>query len=200
MFIFRDYKNYDQLIAQMYNDQFSYAQFEKQYINHINKKYGINTSIGEDIIYLLTQASNKNLPTVFNKIMDSMEKSDIFQLQILFYFSYNFEQNERAKRYLNQMLKSEDELDQRIFFANLDSQYKNFFLINIKEPKEFIDFVEKAKLKWPIYTLEFNYLILSVANDYNITIINYEKYLKYCEKKFKPNRYFTIEDLNTLKK
>src|SRR5690606_28063714 len=159
------------------------------------EKYGITTETGYDIYYLLNQARDRNNEYVFNKLLDAIDLSDIMQLQVRFYASNEFNQNERAKSYLYEMLSSNDETDKLIFFANLDDQYSDFFVNKLKQPTEFIDFVEQAKKKWPEYTLEFNYLILKTLTDNKIQSPKRKKYYKYCEQNFKGNRYFTKEDL-----
>jgi hypothetical protein len=136
---------------------------------------------------------------VFNKLLDKIDQSNILQLQIRFYASNEFDQNERAKNYLFKMLSSNDETDKLIFFANLDDQYLDFFVNKQKQPLEFIDFVELAKKKWPQYTLEFNYLILKVSTQENIKISKRNEYFKYCKSNYKENRYFKMTDLEKIK-
>lgn len=194
-FVFSDYQFYDDLIEKMYNNDFDYKVFEKQYVDNIYNKFGIKSDINYDIYYLLTKSQEKNNLYVFNKILDEVDESNILQLQIRFYYSNEFNQNERAKNYLYKMLLSEDENDKLIFYANLYNQYIDFFVNKLKEPLGFIDFVEKAKEKWPEYTLEFNYLILKILVDEKIESPKKRKYYKYCEQNFKENRYFKIDDL-----
>lgn len=197
-FMFSDYKSYDKLIENTFNNDFNYQTFKESYINTIAEKYGIKTDIGYDINYLLNKARDKNNPFVFNLLLDEVDRSNNLQLQIRFFASNEFDQNERAKNYLYEMLKSNDKTDKLIFFATLDDQYKNFFVKKLKQPEEFIEFVEKAKQKWSEYTLEFNYLILKIVIDENIKFYKRKKYYKYCQQNFKENRYFTQEDLKKL--
>lgn len=199
-FMFSDYKFYDELIEETYNNEFDYQTFEELYTNHIFEKYGITTEIDFDIYYLLNQARDRNNEYVFNKLLDAIDLSDIMQLQIRFYASNEFNQNERAKNYLYQMLSSNDETDKLIFFANVKDQYSDFFVNKLKQPTEFIDFVEQAKKKWSEYTLEFNYLILKTLKDNEIQSSKRKEYYKYCEQNFKENRYFIKEDLDKIQK
>lgn len=197
-FMFADFKSYDKLIEKTYNKDFNYQAFKESYINNIAEKYGIKTDIDYDIYYLLNKARDKNNPFVFNLLLDEVDSSNNLQLQIRFFASNEFNQNHRAKNYLYEMLKSNDKTDKLIFFANLDDQYKDFFVNKLKQPKEFIDFVEKAKKKWPEYTLEFNYLILKTVVDEKMEFSKKKKYAKYCQQNFKENRYFTLEDLKKM--
>ncbi len=197
-FMFADYKSYDKLIEKTYNKDFNYKAFKESYVNNIAEKYGIKTDIDYDIYYLLNRARDTNNQFVFNSLLDEVDKSNILQLQIRFFASNEFDQNERAKNYLYEMLKSNDKTDKLIFFANVDDQYKDFFVNKLKQPEEFIDFVEKAKKKWSEYTLEFNYLILKTVVDEKMKFSKKKKYYKYCQQNFKENRYFTQEDLKKL--
>jgi predicted alpha/beta superfamily hydrolase len=197
-FMFSDYKAYDKLIKNTYNKGFNYQTFKEYYINNIAEKYGIKTDIDYDIYYLLNKARDNNNPFVFNLLLDEVDRSNNLQLQVRFFASNEFDQNERAKNYLYEMLKSNDNTDKLIFFANLDDQYKDFFVNKLKQPEEFIDFVEKAKKKWPEYTLEFSYLVLKTVVDEKMRFTKRKKYYKYCEQNFKENRYFTQENLKLL--
>jgi len=199
-FMFSDYKFYDDLIEETYNDNFDYQIFKMRYINNIAGKYGIKTDIDYDIYYLLNKAREKNNAFVFHKLLDEVDISNSLQLQLRFYAAYEFHQNERAKNYLYQMLSSSDETDKQIFFATLHDQYYDFFVVRLKQPNEFIDFTERAIEKWPDYQLEFSYLIAKVLIEQKVEHQNLEKYLEYCEKNFKDNRYFTLQELEQLRK
>ncbi|NME66572.1 alpha/beta hydrolase-fold protein [Flammeovirga aprica] len=198
-FIFRDYKNYDSLIGKMYNDSFSYKAFERAYEEQMITKYGVSEPIGYDVTYLLNQARDQNNTFVFNKILNELEQSKFLQLQVMFYYANEFNQNERASKYLYQMLESNDANDKMIFYANL-YQYKAFFVEKLGKANEFIEFVETAKKKWPEYTLEYNYTIIKTADEQNIEFEKYQKYLKFCQKNFVENRYFKKEELKGLEK
>ena len=50
------------------------------------------------------------------------------------------------------------------------------------------------------YKLEFTYLIVKVATEQKIRHLNLEKHFKYCEKNFRENRYFTLQELQQLRK
>ncbi|WP_172826874.1 alpha/beta hydrolase-fold protein [Flammeovirga sp. SJP92] len=197
-FIFRDFKNYDALIAQTYNDAFSYKQFEDAYSTTISNKYGINTPIGFDVSYLLNQARDQKNTLVFNKLLDEIEQSKVFQLQLLFYYSEEYDQDDRALKYLYQMLESNDQNDKFIFYANLNHQYKDFFVSKLSKTNEFIEFIEKAKKKWPEFKLEFNYTIIKTVKEQNISFDEYEKYFKYCQKNYYENRYFDKKELTDI--
>jgi predicted alpha/beta superfamily hydrolase len=199
-FMFSDYRFYDDLIEQNYNDKFDYSLFLNKYKNNISDKYGIKTEIDYDIMYLIEKAIEMNKEFVFNNLLNEIDRTELLQLQYRFWYSNELNQKERAKNYLHQMLQSEDETDKKIFFANLKSQYFDFYINKLNQPSEFIDFVEKAKKKWTEYTLEFNYLILKTLVDEKIKSSKKKKYYKYCEKNFKENRYFTMEDLQKLNK
>lgn len=198
-FMFSEYKSYDKLIETTYNKDFKYQTFRESYINTVADRYGIKTDIDYDIYYLLNKAAAKNNPFVFNLLLDEIDRSTALQLQIRFFAANRFDQNERAKNYLYEMLKSNDETDKLIFYANLHTQYKDFFVNKLKQPEVFIAFIEKAKNKWPEYTLAFNYLILKTAADEKMKFSNRKKYYTYCQQNFKENRYFTQEDLKKVK-
>ena len=197
-FMFADYKYYDALIDETFNNQFTYKTFETTYLNNIQSKYGISTKIDYDIYYLLNKARDKNNVYVFNKLLDEIDSTNALQLQIRFYAANEFNQHQRAKSYLNQMLLSTDETDKLIFFANVNTQYAHFFIHKLKNPAAFINFVEEAKLKWPEYTLEFNYLILKTIVENRIQSPKKGRYMRYCKHHFKDNRYFTLNDLQQL--
>ena len=198
-FVFSDYKFYDKLIEETYNKEFNYQSFTELYQKNIYKKYGIETEIGYDIEYLLNKSLETDNTFVFHSILDEMDRTNIYQLQFRFWYCYEFNQNERAKSYLYQMLEIENLNDKLIFFRSLQRQYSDFFLNKIKQPKEFIMFVEQAKLKWPEYSLEFNYLILNTLVKEKIKSPKIKKYYSYCEQNFKKNQYFEIDDLKKLK-
>jgi hypothetical protein len=197
-FMFADYKYYDALIEETFNNQFTYKTFETTYLNNIQNKYGINTEIDYDIYYLLNKARDKNNVYVFNKLLDEIDSTNALQLQIRFYAANEFNQHQRAKSYLNQMLLSTDETDKLIFFANVNTQYAHFFIHKLKNPAAFINFVEEAKLKWPEYTLEFNYLILKTIAENGVQSPKKARYMRYCKQHYKDNRYFTLNDLQQL--
>ena len=197
-FIFSEYQYYDDLIEEMYNDTFEYDRFEKEYVDNIFEQYGIKTEIGYDIDYLLDKAIKKNNSHVFNSLLDEIDESNIYQLQIRFYYANQFDQDERAKSYLYEMLKSEDKNDQLIFYAYLENQYYDFFVNKLNQATTFISFVEEAKKKWPEYELQFNYIILKTLADKNISSSKQKTYYEYCEQNFKKNRYFTRDDLKKI--
>ena len=197
-FMFSNYKFYDKLIEKTYNDKFNYRSFEKEYKKNIYEQYGIKTEIGYDIDYLLNKSLETDNTFVFHSILDEIDRTEILQLQFRFWYCNEFNQNERAKNYLYQMLKSESQNDKSIFFGNF-SQYSNFFIDKLKQPKEFIEFVEQAKIKWPEYTLEFNFVILKTLVQEKLSSPKKKKYYNYCEQNFKKNQYFGIGDLNKLK-
>ncbi|QLE00346.1 alpha/beta hydrolase [Galbibacter sp. BG1] len=199
-YVFSDYRFYDKLIDETFNKEFDYQNFTKKYKKNILKKYGVKTEIGYDVDYLLNKALVTDNTTVFHNILDDIDRTKILQLQFRFWYCNEFNQNERAKKYLYQMLNSDDETDKLIFFANLDDQYLNFFVKKLKQPLEFIDFVEQAKVKWSEYTLEFNYLILKTLVNEKIKSFKKREYYKYCEQNFKENRYFDIKYLKKLNK
>jgi hypothetical protein len=176
-----------------------YKKFEKIYSENVKQKYGIDVKIGFEIYYLLNKARYKNNPFVFNKLLDEMDDENNYPLQVRFYASNEFNQNTRAKNYLYKMLESNDENDKIIFFATVMTQYKTFFVDKLKQPTEFISFIEKAKNKWPEYKLEYNYLILKVATEQNVKISKLKEYFKYCKKNYKENRYFKMSDLEKIK-
>lgn len=197
-FMFSDYKFYDDLIDKTYDKDFDYKTFENLYVDNIDKKYGVQVEIGYDIYYLLNKAREKNNEYVFNKLLDEIDETGIYQLQLRFYAANEFNQDKRAKNYLHKMLLSDDETDKLIFFANLDDQYFDFYINKLNEPSEFINFVEQAKQKWPEYILEFNYIILKVLVEKKIKSSKKNRYYKHCEQNFKENRYFRMEDLQKL--
>jgi hypothetical protein len=197
--MFSDYKYYDDLIDKYYTINFNYKEFEKIYVNNIKQKYGLDVTIGYEIYYLLNKARDKNNPFVFNKILDEIDATNSYQLQIRFYASNEFNQNARAKDYLYKMLEINDATDKLIFYAMLKSQYKIFFVDKLKQPTEFINFIEKAKNKWPEYKLEYNYLILQVATEKNLKNSRLKKCYQYCKSNYKENRYFKMADLERLK-
>lgn len=199
--MFRDYRYFDKLIDNQFNDNFNFKNFEESYIEKIKNTYGIDAKITfDDMFGIVSTSILQNNPNIFNKLMDEIDKTEMFQLQFRFYLSNEASQNCRAKSYLYKMLESNDETDKLIFFANLKSQYQDFFVNKIKNPVELISFIEKAKTKWPQYTLEFNYLIAKTAVENNIEKQKAKKYINYCSKNFKENRYFTKEKLYELLK
>lgn len=197
-FVFSNYRFYDKLIEETYNKEFNYLHFKELYQKNIFEKYGIRTKIGWDVDYLLYKSVETNNTFVFHSILDEIDRTNILQLQFRFWYCNEFNQNERAKSYLYEMLQSQDTNDKLIFFANLNKQYSDFFIDKLKQPQKFVEFIEKAKVKWPEYTLEFNYLILKVLTDNGIEFPKKKKYYRYCEQNFKKNRYFTKDNLQEL--
>ena len=197
-FIFSKYRNYEELILEYYNDTFTYERFAKKYAQMIEDEYGVEDEIGYEIYYLLNVArDNRNLG-VFNSLLDHIDSTNIYPLQVRFYATNEFDQDSRAKDYLYQMLDSDDELDKLIFFANLKSQYQQFFIDKLDRPDEFVEFVEMAMNKWPEYSLEFKYLMVKVGIEGQLDFPNKEEYLSYLENNFRENRYFTKSELKAL--
>lgn len=197
-FMFSDYRFYDKLIEETYDNEFTYLSFKELYKKNILEKYGIRTVIGYDVDYLLYKSVETKNTFVFHRILDEIDRTKDLQLQFRFWYCNEFNQNERARSYLYQMLDSEDVTDKLIFFANLNNQYSDFFINKIKQPQEFVEFIKQAKAKWPEYTLEFNYLILKTWIDSGIESPQKEQYYRYCVQNFKINDYFTKENLQEL--
>jgi len=129
---------------------------------------------------------------------DEEKNNFTYQPIILFHYRKDLEDNLEAKKIAYQMIESNDKNVSRFLLAQLNT-FSDFFIKNINSPKEAIQFLETGKEKFPENQLEFSYFIAKTSIENNFEKSKGKSNLKYCVKNYKPNRYFTELDLETLK-
>lgn len=199
--LFNDYRNFNDFNEVSGTTNFDIGAYLDTYRERVEKKYGVDAEVlDDDFGYLLVETvSNKNTDA-FNMLVKYDEEKNNFTYQpiLLFHYRKDMEDNAEARKIAYQMLESNDKNDVRFLLAQLNS-FSDFFVENLKSPKEAIDFLEIGKEKFPEKELEFSYFIAKTCIENSFEKSKGKSNLEYCFNNYKMNRYFTESDLQKLK-
>ncbi|WP_299060951.1 alpha/beta hydrolase-fold protein [uncultured Polaribacter sp.] len=199
MFIFSDYKNYDDFNDKVLNSKFSISNYidQKSILN--NKIYGINYKLNEeDFYYLLNLVLEKKDRKLFEQIFEVGEKNKFFNKDDK--YASKAQYYEEIKLY-DEALKNWKLQIEKGFYKNTFYFERPFILLTkkLKRQKEAIVFLEKAIKKYPEGKLIFNYLIAQTSLKYSLKKNKGIKAIDYCINRFKENNKFSLKDALEIK-
>jgi predicted alpha/beta superfamily hydrolase len=199
--LFNKYRNFNDFNEESNAENFNIKKYLDIYQEKIKTEYGINSEILEDDFgYLLVETVINKNTNAFNMLVKYDEEKNDFTYQpiILFHYRKDLGDNIEAKNIAYQMIESNDKSTSRFLIAQLNT-FSEFFIKNLKSPKEAVQFLEIGKKKFPESKLEFSYFIAKTSIENNIKESIGKSNLKYCIKNYKVNRYFRESDLDELK-
>ncbi|MCU0358879.1 MAG: alpha/beta hydrolase-fold protein [Cyclobacteriaceae bacterium] len=199
--IFSDYKNLSTFYTATSNTNFSIDQFINNYLES-NKKYGEEISFTPDDIFTLMEiAAELNNQKLFKDIITWAEEHNVSpQNHYIFYLARSFNDFPTADSYIQRIVTSNDPTDYALTYYNVESNYLSYFLEQKKSPAEALTFLDQMISKSERYRLEFSYAYARTGLTYKLEETKSKKYLKYCERNYRVNPLFTLEDLQNLKK
>lgn len=199
MFIFSDYKNYDDFNIKISKSRFSISDYieEKSTLN--NNIYGINYNLNEeDFYYLLNLVLEKKDKKLFEQIFEVGEKNKFFSKDDKYASKAQYyEEIELYEDALeNWKLQLEDGFFKNTFFFE-----RPFSLLTKKlnRPEDAIVFLEKAIKKYPEGKLIFNYLIAETSHKYDVRKKTGIQAVNYCINNFKVNNKFGLKNAKEIK-
>lgn len=200
-FMFNDYKNFTNFISESKKNDFTVKNYIDNYIVK-NKNYGINIEVtGSDLYSLADMACQKLDEELFRKIVAfSDNSSDKIANHLIFYSAKQIGDHKLADERLKILEESNDINDIFTVFVNFNSSYKDYFLNVKKDPKKALEFLETFIGKSNEYKLGFSYFYAKIGIENNFELKKSKAYLKYCEKNYRDNPFFTKQDIENLKK
>lgn len=200
-FMFGKYKNFDDFPIKAADYNFSIEKYESDYVNAIHNLYGVDIKLTPDDYFHLVMNCVKSKNTgAFYKITNHIEENKIDELgyHTYFYLTHDLGDWEAARKYAYKMVESDDENDKLVLVANI-ATYNDFFVNDLKNPSEAINFLEKAIISAPEHKLEYSYFIVKTSIEHNMAgSSKAKKYLKYCKQNFRDNRFFSNADIDAL--
>ncbi len=200
-FMFNNYKNFTNFISESKKNDFTVKNYIDNYIVR-NKNYGLNIEVtGSDLYSLADMACQKLDVELFRKIVAfSDNSSDKIANHLIFYSAKQIGDHKLADERLKILEESKDINDIFTVFINFNSSYKDYFLNVKKDPKKALVFLETFIGKSNEYKLGFSYFYAKIGIENNFELKKSKKYLKYCEKNYRDNPFFTKQDIENLKK
>lgn len=200
-FMFNDYKNFTNFISESKKNDFTVKDYIDNYIVK-NKNYGLNIEVtGSDLYSLADMACQKLDVELFRKIVAFSDNSfDKIANHLIFYSAKQIGDHKLADERLKILEESNDINDIFTVFVNFNSSYKDYFLNVKKDPKKALDFLETFIGKSNEYKLGFSYFYAKIGIEYKFELKKSKEYLKYCEKNYRDNPFFTKQDIENLKK
>jgi len=199
MFIFTDYRNYDDFESKVDENKLSVSDYLKGKSNSTKQNYGIDFNSDEDDFYYLldlviAQKNSKLLEQLFEvgEKNEFFAKDEAYSQKAQLYEEMGL-YNEALK---NWKLQIENGYNDNVFY------YERPFKIiyeKLDKPKEAIDFLESSIKTYPKGKLIFSYFIAKVCVEKEILKSKGLKYIDYCIKEFKEDRKFTLSEAKELK-
>ena len=199
MFMFSDYRNYNDFKTKIIENKVSISDYIKAKSNSTNENYGINFNLDEDDFYylldLVIAQKNSNL---LEQLFEVGEKNEFFaKAESYSQKAQLYEEMELYDEALkNWKLQIENGYTDNVFY------YERPFKViyeKLNKPKEAIHFLESSTKKYPKGKLIFSYDIAKVCSEREILKNKGLKNIEYCIKEFKENRKFTLSEAEELK-
>jgi predicted alpha/beta superfamily hydrolase len=199
MFMFSDYRNYNDFETKVNEKKLSVSDYLKDKSNSTNQNYGINFKLDEDdFYYLLDLVIAQKNSDLLEQLFEVGEKNEFFTKDEK--YSQKAQLYEEMELYSdalkNWKLQIEKEYNDNVFY------YERPFKIlyeKLDKPKEAIDFLESSIKKYPKGKLIFSYFIAKVCAEKEMLKSKGLKSIDYCIKEFKENRKFTLSEAKELK-
>ena len=199
MFVFSDYRNYDDFEEKMSEIDFSVKNYISKKIQESNNTFGIASSLNEeDYYYLIEKIANKKNRLLLDQILEVGYANKFYTENHL--YSDRAQWYEQAEFYevalINWILQLENGYYENTFYFE-----RPFKLLTekLKRPKQGIQFLEKSIKKYPKGGLIFKYWIARTILENNLKKKDGIKAINYCIDNFKENRKFSLVDAKDLK-
>jgi|TARA_R110001606_G_scaffold150642_1_gene290914 predicted alpha/beta superfamily hydrolase len=199
MFIFSDFRNYDDFNIQVIEKNLPILTYIERKTISTNENYGINYNlIKDDFYYLLDLVLKKKDKNLLEQIFEVGEKNEFFTKNDKYSSKAQFYEEMRLYQdaLKNWKLQIENGFYESTFYFE-----RPFKLLtkNLNRPKEGIDFLEKAIKKYPKGKLTFSYLIAETTLKYRLNKRTGIRAINYCLDHFDENRKFNLKDAKELK-
>lgn len=199
MFMFTDYRNYNDFESKVVEDKLSVSDYSKGKSNFIKQNYGIGFNLNEDdFYYLLDLVIAQKNSDLLEQLFEVGEKNE--------FFSKDEAYSQKAQLYeemglFNEALKNWKLQIEKGYNDNVFYYERPFKIIyeKLDKPKKAIDFLESSIKTYPNGKLIFSYIIAKVCAKKEILKSKGLKYIDYCIKEFKENRKFTLSEAKELK-
>ncbi|MCM5662116.1 alpha/beta hydrolase [Galbibacter mesophilus] len=194
MFVFSDYRNFDDFETTSRTTNFSVKDYLKKKVENTNNTYGISSTLNEDdYLYLIEQITNVNNRLLLDQILEVGKENNFYPGNHL--YSDRAQWYEQAGFYEEAINNWKLQLENG-FYENTFYFERPFRLFNEKlnRPKEGIEFLKTSMDKYPDGKLVFNYWIAKTILDNDLKRKDGIKAIDYCIKNFKENKKFSLHD------
>ncbi|PKP40200.1 MAG: hypothetical protein CVT96_09965 [Bacteroidetes bacterium HGW-Bacteroidetes-13] len=199
MFMFSDYRNYNDFETKVNENKLSVSDYLKDKSNSTLQNYGIEFNLDQDdfyyLLYLVIAEKNSNL---LEQLFEVGEKNEFFAKDEAY--------SQKAQLYedmglYNDALKNWKLQIEKGYNNNVFYYERPFKILyeKLNKPKEAIDFLESSIKKYPKGKLIFSYFIAKVCAEKEMLRSKGLKNIDYCIKEFKENRKFTLSEAKELK-
>jgi predicted alpha/beta superfamily hydrolase len=194
MFVFSDYRNFDDLEIKSNVSNFSIKTYLNEKIKNTNTIYGILASLNEDdYFYIIEQIAAKKNKLLLDQMLEISKDNNFYPENHLY---SDRAQTFEAGGFYEEALKNWKLQIENGFYQNTFYFERPFKLLNkeLNRPKEGIEFLKSSIKKYPGGKLFFNYLIAKSILDNDLKRKDGINAINYCIKNFKENRNFNLED------
>jgi predicted alpha/beta superfamily hydrolase len=194
MFVFSDYRNFDDLDIKSKVSSFSIKTYLNEKINNTNTIYGISTTLNEDdYFYIIEQMITKKNKLLLDEMLEISEKNNFYPENHLY---SDRAQTYEAAEFYEEALKNWKLQIENGFYQNTFYFERPLKLLNkeLNRPKEGIEFLKSSMEKYPEGKLVFNYWIAKTILGNDLKRKDGIKAIDYCIKNFRENRKFSLED------
>ena len=194
MFVFSDYRNFDDFDKKSSASNFSAKKYLNEKIKTTNTVYGISTTLNEDdYLYIIEQITNKKDKVLLEQILNIGKENSFYPENHLYSDRAQFYE---AAGFYEEALKNWKLQLENGFYQNIFYFERPFKLLNeeLNRPKEGIEFLKSSIKKYPNGKLVFNYWIAKTILNNNLNEKDGIKAIEYCIENFKENRKFSLED------
>ena len=199
IFMFSDYKNYNDFETNVIKNKVSISDYLKGKSKSSNQNYGITFNLNEDDFYYLLDRvlAQKNI-NLLEQLFEIGGKNNFFAQDEL--YSQKAQIYEEIEFYDEALINWKLQIN-RGYNDNIFYYERPFKLIYEKQnkPKEAIAFLESTIKTYPKGKLIFSYNIAKVCAENKILKNKGLKNIEYCIKEFKKNREFTLLEAKELK-
>ncbi|OEK04951.1 alpha/beta hydrolase [Roseivirga misakiensis] len=198
--LFYKYRNFGRFPELSLEKDFDVSNYIGIYKQTIKADYGIETTmLPDDFGYFVVETVNSGNVTGFEKLLAYEKEVNNYEYPNIMKFHYrrDLKDLKEAKNLAYKILSNENGNDYRFLAGQIDV-FTDFFINDLGSPNEAISFLEKAKKRFPDYTLNFNYFIAKTSIEEDVQKKKGKASLEYCRKNFKANRYFELADLGRL--
>jgi predicted alpha/beta superfamily hydrolase len=199
MFVFSEYRNYDDFHEFAEKDNFSVKDYITEKLNSTNDTYGISSSFNEDdYFYLFDYVIDQKDKLLFEQILDIGEANHFYSENHL--YSDRAQSYEEAGFYEEALVNWTKHLESGNFTHTF--YYERPFRLladKLNRPKEGIDFLEKSIKKNPKGKLVFKYWIAKTVLKNDLSRKKGIKAIQYCIDNFEENRKFNLKDAKNVK-
>ena len=198
MFMFSDYRNYDDFKTKIDENKLSISDYLEYKSNATNQNYGIDFILDEeDFYYLLDLVIVKNNSNSLEELFEIGEKNEYFsKTEIYSQKAQLYEEMTLYHKALeNWKLQIEKGFAENVFYY--ERPFKLLYE-KLEKPKKAIEFLESSIVKYPKGKLIFSYLIAKVCVEKEIFKSKGLKNIQYCIKEFEENKKFTLLEAREL--